>query len=397
MEPVIRSLTLKGFRSFGSEQVSFDNPTFLVGQNGAGKSKLLDALAFMADAMSAPLSAVIAKRGGVSALAHKIPGAQPVPNLGLAVDLGRLNGNIQSGHYAFEIRFLPDYNFEVVQEQCTVKVEQDTFYFKRGKDEQSYMSNIEGLYPLLDPQSLGILSISGYAQFAPVARALSGIRVYSIDPTRVREPQTPDSGLGLFSDGSNVASVLREIERRSGEDVVEIGEFLAAMLPHKVQVRPIQEGKKLSIEFVQEWEGKNLTLEASSMSDGTLRALGLLVAVYQHPAPSVIVFEEPESTVHPGALGVILDLIHVARHRAQVVVTTHSSELLDAGKWIEDRHLRVVYWEDGASHVSSLGRAPREALRENLMGAGELLRSGLLDTAPIARDVVEPSLFEALP
>jgi predicted ATPase len=395
MEPVIRSLTLKGFRSFGSEQVSFDNPTFLVGQNGAGKSKLADALAFLADAMSAPLSAVIAKRGGVSALAHKIPGAEPVTTLGLAVDLGRLNGKIQSGHYAFEIRFLPDYNFEVVQEQCTVKVGNDTFYFKRGKDEQS--SNIEGLYPLLDPQSLGMLSISGYAQFAPVARALAGIGVYSIDPARVREPQTPDSGLGLLFDGRNAASVLREIERRSSEDIVEIGEFLAAMLPHKVQVRSIQQGNKISIEFVQEWDGKTLMFEASSMSDGTLRALGLLAAVYQHPAPSVIVFEEPESTVHPGALGVILDLIHVARHRAQVVVTTHSPELLDAGKWIEDRHLRVVYWQDGASHVAPIGKASREALRENLMGAGELLRSNVLDTPPFAREVTEPSLFEALP
>jgi AAA15 family ATPase/GTPase len=47
MEPVLRTLIIQGFRSFRSEVVEFDNPTFLVGGNGSGKSNLLDALDFL--------------------------------------------------------------------------------------------------------------------------------------------------------------------------------------------------------------------------------------------------------------------------------------------------------------------------------------------------------------
>ena len=64
MEPVVRSLILKRFRSIPTEHIRFDNPTFLVGRNGSGKSNLVDAFSFLADAMASPLQAVFDKRGG---------------------------------------------------------------------------------------------------------------------------------------------------------------------------------------------------------------------------------------------------------------------------------------------------------------------------------------------
>ena len=111
----------------------------------------------------------------------------------------------------------------------------------------------------------------------------------------------------------------------------------------------------------------------------------------------MILIEEPEVSLHPGNLGLVLDLIKMASHRSQVIVTTHSPELLDSGKWIEDRHLRIVYWEDGSTRISNIGKASREALQEHLMGAGELLRSNLLDDPPLSIGLPEASLFEALP
>jgi len=59
-------------------------------------------------------------------------------------------------------------------------------------------------------------------------------------------------------------------------------------------------GKNLSLEFTQEWgKKKRLKFEGFSMSDGTLRAIGLLAAVFQRPVPSLIAVEEPEATIHP--------------------------------------------------------------------------------------------------
>jgi predicted ATPase len=203
--------------------------------------------------------------------------------------------------------------------------------------------------------------------------------VYSIEPAKLRDMQDPDSGVSLRSDGSNAASVLQEIERQSPEDVERICEILATIVPKTTRVTAKKHGNKVSLEFTQEWGAKKrLKFEAFSMSDGTLRALGLLTAVYQRPLPTVLVIEEPEATIHPGALGAILDLLRHASRHMQVVVTTHSPELLDA-KWIEDRHLRIVSWRDGATHVSQVAESSRNALQQHLMGAGELLRSNALD------------------
>lgn len=396
MKPVIRSLILQRFRSVPTESIEFDNPTFLVGANGSGKSNVVDAFSFLSDAMSSPLQAVFDKRGGISSVRNRPTSRSHPPKVGLRVHFGTLNGGeIQDGHYAFEIRALKNYGFEVTREQCQVRnVSGTNYYFDRTK--QKFKSNVRGLDPSLDPASLGLPIVGGERRFAPVLRTLAAMRVYSLEPTKAREMQDPDSGVSLRTDGSNAASVLQEIERHQPDEVERIWEILSTIVPHTKRVETIKHGNKISLQFTQEWgEKKQLRFESFNMSDGTLRALGLLMAVYQHPTPSLTVIEEPEATIHPGALGAILDLLKAASRKMQIIVTTHSPEVLDA-KWIEDRHLRIVSWSEGATRVTAISEASRKALREHLMGAGELLRSNALSAPPLFLDVGtrQSSLFE---
>jgi predicted ATPase len=398
VKPVIRSLTLKGFRSFDSARIEFDNPTFLVGQNGAGKSNLVDALAFIGEAMTSPLRSVMARRGGISALYHRSPTSNGLPHFGLALELENPSEEISSAQYGFEIQTLPQRGFQVKREQCVITGSAGRVYFERSEDPEgsSSSSSFRNLIPVTDSSSLVLPLVGGHKTFAPVVHALSAMRAYAIEPGRLRSLQDPDGTTNLRSDGSNSAAVLQAIINESPDDAALINDFLANVLPYRAEVHPKEVGDKLSLEFLGDLGGqKSLQLGAFSMSDGTLRTLGLLLAVFQNPTPSLIVLEEPELTIHPGALGTILDLIKIASHRTQVVITTHSPELLDASNWIEGRHLRIIYWDDGASHVARIGKASREALTEHLMGAGELLRSNVLDTPPLHRQSPEYSLFEA--
>lgn len=398
MDPVIKQFIVKRFRSIPSEQVDFDNPTFFVGRNGSGKSNFVDVFSFLAEAMASPLQAVFDKRAGISAVRNRSAGRSKPPNFGLGVIFGPLNANLQTGRYSFEIRALPNYGFEVVHEQCIVLTNDgEKHWFDRiGK---SFKSSVKALHPSLEPSSLGLPVVGGDARFAPVLRTLMAMRTYSIEPGKVREMQDPDSGVILKPDGSNATSVLQEIERQSPKDFERICEILATIVPNTTSVQTKKHGNKLSLEFTQEWGKKErLRFEAFNMSDGTLRALGLLTAVYQKPIPSLLAIEEPEATIHPGAMGAILDLIRQASLRMQVVVTTHSPEVLDA-KWIQDKHLRIVDWQAGATRISPLSDASRQALRDNLMGAGELLRSNALDPKPLFKEastLPQGSLFEDL-
>ena len=240
------------------------------------------------------------------------------------------------------------------------------------------------LDPVLKANALALPLAGGDRRFAMVLQFLSEMCVYRIESAALREMQNPDAGSRLRSDGSNAASVLRRIERESPDDWQTIRELLESIVPGTIGVDSKKHGDKLSLEFTQQWpESKKVRFKAYNMSDGTLRALGLLTAVFQRPSPSVLVLEEPEATMHPGALGTILDLLRHANRFMQVIVTTHSPDILDA-KWIEDRHLRIVGWETGATCVSPVSEATRGVLRDRLMGAGELMRSNALTAAELA-------------
>jgi len=395
MKPVIKSMILKRFRSIPTERFDLDNPTFFVGQNGSGKSNCVDAFAFLAEVMVLPLQAVFDRRGGITAVRNRTSGRSYPPNLGIGVVFGAINGEATSGRYAFEVHALPNYGFEVIREQCVVRSTKGSLHWfdRRGT---KFLSSMRGLVPSLDPASLALPVVGGEARFAPVLRTLASMRVYSIEPAKLREMQDPDSGVSLRTDGSNATSVLQEIERQSRADMERIGEILASIVPNTTRVRVKKHGKKLSLEFTQEWgEKKRLNFEAFNMSDGTLRALGLLAAVYQRPTPSLMVIEEPEATIHPGALGAVLDLLRHASRNMQVLITTHSPEVLDA-KWIQDTHLRIVSWEEGATKITPISDASRKALQQHLMGAGELLRSNALEPAPLFRETpsAQGDLFE---
>ena len=141
--------------------------------------------------------------------------------------------------------------------------------------------------------------------------SLEGLRAYSIEPDRLRHWQVATPGTVLSKDGRNMASVLREIRDRDPNDMQRICELLQAIVPTIQRVEVKEYGRKLALEFTQRWDDgpRTLILDASAMSDGTLRALGLLAAPYQRSTPSLIAIEEPEATIHPGALGVILDVL----------------------------------------------------------------------------------------
>jgi predicted ATPase len=395
----IRRLILKRFRSVPAERVNFSNPTFLVGKNGSGKSNVVDAFAFLSECMALPLQAVFDKRGGISIVRNRGGSRSYPPNMGIGIEFDFQNGLEIKGKYAFEIKALPNYGFQVVREQCRVVTKKGTAWFDRN--EKGIRSTVRGIEPSIDSQALALPVVGGVRDFAPVVKGLSLLRVYSIEPTQVRDLQDPDVGTNLKSNGSNLASVLQALARKNDADLKRLCEILETIVPGTTNVRPVKHGKKLSLEFTQQWgEGaeKKIKFEAFAMSDGTLRALGILGAVFQKPSPSLIAIEEPESTIHPEALGTILGVIRMAAATTQIVVTTHSPELLDAD-WIAPENLRIVTWSEGVSHVRPLGPASVKALKDHLMGAGEQLRSNALvpDEYPLFEEGLDQmQLFEDL-
>ena len=73
---------------------------------------------------------------------------------------------------------------------------------------------------------------------------------------------------------------------------------------------------------------KPIPLERAS--DGTLRLVAYYILLNEPELPPLIAIEEPERNLHPGALTDITTVLEQISEHSQVIITTHSSQLLDA-------------------------------------------------------------------
>nr|VFJ62652.1 MAG: Predicted ATPase [Candidatus Kentron sp. FW] len=77
-------------------------------------------------------------------------------------------------------------------------------------------------------------------------------------------------------------------------------------------------------------EGYGKSIPLAMASDGTLRLLAYYTLLNQEELPPFIAIEEPERSLHPAALQEVAALLQRLSERTQVVITTHSSQLLDS-------------------------------------------------------------------
>lgn len=119
--------------------------------------------------------------------------------------------------------------------------------------------------------------------------------------------------------------------------------------------------------------------DASSMSDGTIRCLAILLSLRQTPRPSLVMLDEIEDSLHPFAQGVLLDAIDAASPESPVVVSTHNPEILSHPSATPER-IQVVQWDKGTSRIYRLSDEVINSLKPP-QTVGRLLRSNALWTA----------------
>lgn len=76
-------------------------------------------------------------------------------------------------------------------------------------------------------------------------------------------------------------------------------------------------------------EGYKNPIPLERASDGTLRLLAYHVLLNQPESPSLVAIEEPERNLHPGVFTDLGSVLKKLSQKTQVIITTHSSQLLD--------------------------------------------------------------------
>jgi predicted ATPase len=392
-------VVLKNYKSIGECSVSLRPLTFLVGPNGAGKSNFLDALRFVTDALRTSLDHALRERGGIKEVRRR-SGGHPTH---FALNLEFCLKPHTTGRYAFRIGARPSGGFEVQDEECEIRYGSVNGRSAHFKVRNGKVTSTIKVVPAASSDRLYLVNASGLPDFRPVYEAFSRMGFYSLNPAHIRDLQPPDAGDLLQRDGSNIASVLGQLASHDKATKERIEQYLAKVVPgvYGVDVKVI--GPKETLEFRQQVAGSKdpWRFLASNMSDGTLRALGILVALFQatnngdKKVPLVGV-EEPEVALHPAAAGILLDSLRDASRKTQVIVTSHSPDLLD-DEDIDLESILAVVSEGGVTNIGPLDETGRSALKDRLYTAGELLRLNQL-TPEKERMVLQPDdqakLFE---
>lgn len=389
MAPFIREVRIRNYKSIAACELQLGSLMFMVGPNGAGKSNFLDALRFVADALRTSLDHALRERGTIKEVRRRSGGH---PNH-FALHFGFSLPTGETGHYAFRVGAKPSGAYEVQEEECRIHPAAfGTSHYYRVKSGGLVDSSVSPMPAALSDR-LFLVAASGIPEFRPVFDALSRIEVYNLNPRAIAAMQQPDPGDVLRRDGSNAASVLQQLP----PDVQElIRDSLSRIVPGVSYVDAKTLGSQETVEFRQMVKGQSHSWRflAAAMSDGTLRAFAILLAVFQAAAsrqdgksPLLIGLEEPEIALHPAAASVLLSALREGSRHCQIVVTSHSPDLLDNAD-IQADALLAVDNQEGLTRIGRIDDAGREMLRDKLFTPGELLRQGQLSPHPASiRDV----------
>lgn len=387
-EPFLRSVQVRNYKSIGDDcHVDLGRLTVIVGRNGSGKSNFLDALRFITDGLQTSLDHAIQSRGGIDEVRRRSTGHPR--NFSVAVTFELPDWSLAS--YAFEIGSRKKGGFFVKQESLTIQKargeEAARFVVTDGTVVESSVENM----PPAAADRFYLVTASGLPQFRSSYDQLRSMGFYNLNPEQMKEFQVPDAGELLRRDGSNIASVIARLNEDQPAIKERITAYLRAIIPDIADFERRAFAHRETLQFRQEVRGADYPwrFNAASMSDGTLRSLGILVAVMQlanRADPIRLVgIEEPETALHPAATGALMDCLREAAETTQILITTHSPDLLDQVDLDLDT-LLIAQANQGITEIGPADQASRDTIRKHLYTPGDLLR---MDQLQPDREAIE--------
>jgi predicted ATPase len=357
---MLNEICLRNLLSFGpkTEPLQLKKLNIFIGPNGSGKSNLIEAISLLQSAPKA-LASPVRDGGGIRDWLWK----------GQANSIATLDTVIENPDRKMPLRHVLSFTetaqrFELVDE----RIENESSY--PGEQGPYFLYKYQQNRPVLkvsgeekklrreavDPEQ-SILSQrkdpEHYPEITYLGSQYEKIRIYREWSfgryTPPRRPQKADQRNDFLDENfENLGLVLNRLRR---EPVVKnriiegLRELYEGIDDFDVNV----EGGTVQVFFT---EG-NFSIPATRLSDGTLRYLCLL-AILCHPSPPpLICIEEPELGLHPDVLPALAKLLEEASNRTQLLITTHSADLVD--KFSKNPESVVVCEKiDGQTHMNRL-------------------------------------------
>jgi predicted ATPase len=167
----------------------------------------------------------------------------------------------------------------------------------------------------------------------------------------LRQPCLAVTTPTLASDGTDLAALFATLVHIR-PDTVDLDHMIDDAFPGAKLVVP-EPGRSASFGLLMP-DYPMRVFEASELSDGTLRYLGLAGALLGYRLPTFIALNEPETSLHPNLLEPLARMIIAASKRTQIWVVTHSERLADAFAAAASVTPRTVTKRNGETWIEGL-------------------------------------------
>ncbi|KAF2408746.1 AAA family ATPase [Pseudomonas antarctica] len=378
---MLKTLAVANYRSINKLVVPLDRLNLVTGPNGSGKSNLYRALRLLAETAQGGVINALAREGGLDSTFWAGPetisrrmrnGEVPVePIVRQGVKRLRLGFAGEDFSYAISLG-LPEKTLSYFSLDPEVKKEciwaghiyrpasllvQRSGPMVRAREGRAWdvlAQHTPNYHSLFDQ----VGSLRGSPEVLLLRESIRGWRFYdhfrSDADAPVRQPQLGTRTPVLHHDGRDLAAALQTI-REIGDPEALQRAVSDAFPGARLNIEPLQ-GGRFAIEFYQ--EGLLRPLSAAELSDGTLRYLLLVAALLTPRPPTMMVLNEPETSLHPDLLPALARLIIQASNSCQVWVVSHASRLIAA-----------LQQDEGCNSI----------VLEKVMGETRIVGQGMLD------------------
>jgi predicted ATPase len=383
----LKRLRIKGMRTLADVTLDLCGLTVLIGDNGSGKSSILEACEILRRAATAPDFSVEFGEihGGISEIRRS---GQPAVQL-----LAALSNGCQYAEYQIVLGaggILREFLLYGGTNLSTSKA----VYLDGDGDGASVFDEKEGTVRRTKNNRARtfLASESGMPHqsvFRAVARVLGDIEVHlpfdvtarwiareSRRPAPMRESRIVEPAARLSRLGENLANSYAWLKDRPGDHWAMTMDWVRLGLGFEIEsvVTEAQPGGGAIALSLRYKSGK--VIPAYALSDGMLAYLAFVAVFRSNGGDGLLAFDEPESHLHPGLLARVVDFMESEAERRPVLVATQSDALVDH---LQDPAAAVVLCELDEKGATQLVRPDRVALSrwlDRYRGLGDIRAAG---------------------
>ncbi|MHB8361443.1 MAG: AAA family ATPase [Thermoplasmataceae archaeon] len=403
---MIKKLIVKNFKSFKLIECNLSSLNVLIGPNSSGKSNFVSIFQFLKDISKEGFQNAVSLQGGGEFISNFNSSIDEPVTIEVHIEQSSRIGfnesdkkepnffNYSNMNYKVELFFNRSKKLKKYKETLSFKEEKGkSSTINKMKDENSNYSSITIVNDNGKiTQSKPVMGISEF--FVKMRRQtyigsimntfpfqiisnnfFSHIQTYDFDP-KLSKKAIPMSGLAeLESNGNNTALVLEKLieDKHEREKFIR---FLKICLPFIKDIKIEKQIDKSILFKIDENFNPKKSIPASLISDGTIETISIIYALF-FDNKKLILLEEPERNVHPHIISKIMQLVKEASEKKQILLTTHSPELL---KYVQIEDIFLLERDgDGNSTISKPNEVKEIKLfLDNNIGLSELFVDGFI-------------------